>query len=167
MVIDMFYWLRRLLHSWMKGEGIVNTSSKVGKGTKVWHYVVLYKAIIGKNCIVGSHSEIGGEVGDMCKIGHGVFIPKGVKVESKVFIGPKVCFTNDRFPRAIGDWSVTPTYVRKGASIGANATIRCGVTIGKEAMVGCGAVVTKDVANYAIVVGNPAVEIGWVFNYGK
>lgn len=146
---------------WMKGKGIIAKNAVVGEGTKVWHYVILFKCKIGKNCIVGSHSEIGGIVGDMCKIGYGVFIPRGVEIEDEVFIGPKACFTNDRFPRAVGDWSVTPTYVKKGASIGANATILCGVTIGKFAMVGCGSTVVKDVPDYAIVVGNPSRIVGY------
>jgi len=160
---------------WMKGEGIINTDSKVGRGTKIWHYVILFKCKIGKNCIVGSHSEIGGIVGDNCKIGHGVFIPRGAEIEDEVFIGPKACFTNDRFPKAVGDWSITPTYVRKGASIGANVTIRCGVTIGRNSLVGCGAVVTKDVPDNAVVVGNPArpierklehMKVGYAFVVG-
>ncbi|MGD9962946.1 MAG: acyltransferase, partial [Thermoplasmata archaeon] len=87
------------------------------------------------------------------------FIPTGVTIEDEVFIGPHVCFTNDRRPRAVGDWEVTPTLVRKGASIGANATIICGVTIGEGALVGAGAVVTKDVPARAVVVGCPAKRV--------
>lgn len=147
---------------WMKGKGIVAKDSKVGKGTKVWHYVNLYKAEIGKDCIIGSYSEIGGKVGDRCKIECGVFIPVGVTIDDEVFIGPHACFTNDYFPRAIGEWGVISTWVKEGASIGANATILCGITIGKKAMVGCGAVVVKDVPDYAIVVGNPARVVGYV-----
>ena len=148
----------------MKGEGIIAKNVVVGEGTSVWHYVILLECKIGKNCIIGSHSEVDGVVGDNCKIEYGVFIPKGVTLEDNVFIGPKACFTNDLFPRAVGDWSVISTLVKNGASIGANATIRCGVIIGKEAMVGCGAIVIKDVPDYAIVVGNPARIIGDVRN---
>lgn len=145
---------------WMKGKGIIVVKSKVGKGTKVWHYVILINAKIGKDCIIGSHSEIWGKIGNNCKIEYGVFIPAGVTLEDDVFIGPHACFTNDRFPRATGEWKLSKTLVKKGASIGANATIRCGVTIGEGAMVGCGAVVTKDVQPWTVVVKNPAKVLG-------
>lgn len=152
--------LRRLFNPWMKGEGIINTDSEVGRGTKVWHYVILFKCKIGKNCVIGSHSEIGGIVGDMCKIGYGVFIPRGVIIEDNVFIGPNVTFTNDRYPRALGDWTVEETIVKKGASIGANSTIRCGVTIHEKAMIGCGSVVTTDVGPRELFYGKRAKAHG-------
>jgi len=135
---------------------------KIGKGTIIWHYTNLYGCEIGEDCVIGSFAEIGKDVkiGDRCKIESGAFIPTGVIIEDDVFVGPHVCFTNDLFPRAAGEWKPVPTLVKSGASIGANATIRCGVMIGKKAMVGCGAVVVENVPDYAIVVGNPAHIIG-------
>jgi len=135
---------------------------KVGKGTVIWHYTNLYGCEIGEDCVISSFVEIGKDVkiGNRCKIECGAFIPTGVIIEDDVFIGPHVCFTNDLFPRTASKWNPISTLVKKGASIGANATIRCGVMIGKEAMVGCGAVVVENVPDYAIVVGNPAHIIG-------
>ena len=98
-------------------------------------------------------------IGDRCKIEAFAFIPSGVTIEDEVFVGPHAVFTNDLHPRAMGDWDITPTLVKKGASIGAGAVIVCGVTIGENAMVGAGAVVTKDVRPGALVIGNPAHEI--------
>lgn len=123
--------------TWRRGKGIICKDSTIGEGTIVWHYVNIFGSIIGRNCVIGSFSEIGyANVGNDCKIENGVFICKGVTFEDEVFIGPNVVFTNDRFPRAINpNWTITPTLVKKGASIGANATIRCGVTIGENALV--------------------------------
>ncbi len=133
----------------------------VGDDTVVRDFVNLYGCRIGKGCRVAAYAEIqrGVTIGDRCKIEAYAFIPTGVTIEDEVFVGPHVCFTNDRHPRAVGDWEVTPTLVRKGASIGANATIVCGVTIGEGAMVGAGAVVTQDVPAGATVVGCPAKRI--------
>jgi len=146
--------------------------AKIGKGTKVWHYTNLYKCNIGKNCIIGSYVEIGKgvKIGDYCKIQNNAFIPEGVIIEDEVFIGPHVVFTNDKYPKAKfcievcerkKQWNLTPTLVKKGASIGANATILCGITINEYALIGAGAVVVKDVPPFAIVVGNPARIIGY------
>jgi acetyltransferase-like isoleucine patch superfamily enzyme len=142
----------------MKGEGIIAKNVKVGKNTKVWHYCNLYECEIGENCIIGSFTEIGKgvKIGSRCKIECGVFIPSGITIEDEVFVGPHVVFTNDKYPIAIDKWNVVPTMVKRGASIGANATIRCGVTIGENAMIGCGAVVTKNVPANETWVGNPA-----------
>jgi UDP-2-acetamido-3-amino-2,3-dideoxy-glucuronate N-acetyltransferase len=99
-------------------------------------------------------------IGDRCKVEAFAFIPSGVRIGKEVFVGPQVTFTNDKLPRAVGDWSVTRTIVEDGASIGAGAIIVCGVTIGKHAMVGAGSVVTKDVPAGTLVVGNPARQVG-------
>jgi UDP-2-acetamido-3-amino-2,3-dideoxy-glucuronate N-acetyltransferase len=132
--------------------------AQIGEGTIVRDFVNLYGCRIGKDCKIAAFVEIqrGVCVGDRCKIEAFAFIPSGVTIEDEVFIGPHVCFTNDRIPMAVGDWKVVPTLVKKGASIGANATIICGVTIGEKALVGAGAVVTKDVAPGTKVVGIPA-----------
>lgn len=147
--------------SWRKGKGIVCVNSTIGAGTKVWHYVNIFNSTIGKDCIIGSYSEIGyAKIGDRCKIENGVFICNGVIIEDEVFIGPNVVFTNDPYPKAISsDWKVVPIFVKKGASIGANSTIRCGVTIGENALIGCGSVVTKDVPAGEVWVGNPARKL--------
>jgi acetyltransferase-like isoleucine patch superfamily enzyme len=133
----------------------------IGEGTIVRDFVNLYGCRIGKGCKVAAFVEIqrGVVIGDRCKIEAYAFIPSGVTIEDEVFIGPHVVLTNDLHPRAVGDWEVTPTLIKKGASIGAGAVVVCGVTIGEGAMVGAGAVVTKDVAPHTLVVGNPAKKI--------
>jgi UDP-2-acetamido-3-amino-2,3-dideoxy-glucuronate N-acetyltransferase len=133
----------------------------IGEGTIVRDFVNLYGCRIGKDCKVAAFVEVqrGVTIGDRCKIEAFAFIPSGVTIEDEVFIGPHATFTNDLHPHAVGDWSITPTMVRRGASIGANATIVCGVTIGEGATVGAGAVVTKDVPPGESVVGNPARPI--------
>lgn len=126
---------------------------------------------IGPNCIIHSSAEIypGVVVGDGCKIQGGAYIFKGVVLEEDVFVGPCVCFTNIHNPRA---WiprmdEIRQTLVKRGASIGANATIVCGVTIGEYAMIGAGAVVTKDVEDHTLVVGVPARRLGYVDKEGN
>jgi acetyltransferase-like isoleucine patch superfamily enzyme len=130
-------------------------------GTKVYKWVNLYpSAQIGRDTIIGSYSEIGEGVvvGDRCKLGAYVFLPKGVTVGNEVFIAPGVRFTNDKYPKAVGEWKVYETTVADGVSIGAGSTIICGVTLGKNCKIGAGSVVTKDVAPGAIVYGVPAIE---------
>lgn len=133
--------------------------------------VNLYGCTIGDQTKIGAFVEIqkGATVGARCKISSHTFICEGVVIEDGVFVGHGVMFTNDRFPRAVNpdgslqteaDWSVEPTTVKRGASIGSNATIICGVTIGEGALVGAGAVVNKDVPDYSIVAGVPARVIG-------
>jgi len=130
---------------------------KIGKNTKIWHFVNLYDCEIGDNCVIGSFVEIGkAKIGNNCKIEAHAFIPEGVTIEDDVFIGPHVCFTNDKYPKAKEKWKLKNTLVKKGASIGANATIICGITIGKNSLVGAGSVVTKDVPDDVMVFGNPA-----------
>ena len=130
----------------------------IGDDTIVRDFVNLYGCKIGKGCRIAAYAEIqrGVTIGDRCKVEAFAFIPSGVTIEDEVFIGPHVCFTNDRVPKAVGDWHVTPTLVKRGASVGANATIVCGVTIGEGALVGAGSVVTRDVPPGVVVAGNPA-----------
>jgi UDP-2-acetamido-3-amino-2,3-dideoxy-glucuronate N-acetyltransferase len=140
---------------------------KLGAGVKLSKFINLYGCVIGDATKIGACVEIqrGATIGKNCKISSHSFICEGVHIEDGVFIGHGVMFTNDKYPRAVNpdgsqqtdtDWKVIPTYVKKGASIGTNATIICGVTIGERAIVGAGAVVTKDVAADAVVVGVPA-----------
>jgi len=140
---------------------VIGSGVKIGKGTRVWHFVNLYGCEIGENCVISSFCEIGRAVriGNYCKIECRVFIPSGVEVEDGVFIGPSVTFTNDKYPKVKGDWKIAKTLVKKGAAIGANSTIMCGITLGEGCVVGAGSVVTKNVAPYTMVVGNPARKI--------
>jgi UDP-2-acetamido-3-amino-2,3-dideoxy-glucuronate N-acetyltransferase len=115
--------------------------------------------MLGKNVYVDN----GAIIGDRCRIQNNVSVYAGVELESDVFVGPSVVFTNDRIPRAGSpDWTVVPTLIREGASLGANSTILCGITIGRFATVGAGAVVTRDVGDHWLVTGNPARHVGWV-----
>jgi len=142
-------------------NSIIGPGVRIGKGTKVWNFVNLYGCEIGDNCVISSYAEIGRNVkiGNNCKIECRAFLPPGVVVEDNVFIGPSVTFTNDKYPKAVGEWKITKTFVKKGASIGANSTIICGVTIGEGSIVGAGSVVTKDVPPHSLVVGNPARKV--------
>lgn len=139
--------------------------AEIGENTVIRDFTNLYGCKIGNDCKIAAFVEIGKDVtvGDKCAIEAFVFIPPGVTIEDEVFIGPHVCFTNDKKPKAVNPgWKLIPTVVKKGASIGAGATIVCGVTIGEGAMVGAGSVVTKDVPPNTIVVGNPAKTKGKV-----
>jgi UDP-2-acetamido-3-amino-2,3-dideoxy-glucuronate N-acetyltransferase len=140
---------------------------KLGEGVKIYGFVNLYGCEIGNNTKIGSFVEIqkGVKIGSQCKISSHSFICEGVTIEDDVFIGHNVTFINDVYPRSTNkdgelqtenDWTCIPTFVKKGASIGSSATIRCGITIGERAIVGMGSVVTKDVLPGTIVAGNPA-----------
>ena len=151
---------------------IVDEGCKIGTGTKIWHFShVLSGSKIEEGCNIGQNVVIGPDVkiGNRCKVQNNVSIYKGVTLEEGVFCGPSMVFTNVYNPRALirKMEQIRPTLVKKGATIGANSTIVCGVTIGKYAFVGAGAVVLKDVADYALVVGNPARSIGWVCECGE
>lgn len=149
----------------------VSPHAVIGERTLIWNQVQIREgASIGSDCNIGKDVYIdrGVRIGDRCKIQNGVSIFIGVEIEDDVFLGPHMTFTNDLVPRAFNrNWEITPTRVKRGASIGANATILCGITIGEYAMVGAGAVVTKDVAPHSLVVGNPAKPIGWVCRCGN
>ncbi len=150
---------------------IVDDGVTIGEGSKIWHFVhVLGATTIGRGCVLGQNVMAGPKVtvGDGCKIQNNVALYSGVTLEEDVFCGPSCVFTNVLTPRAFVERKAEflPTLVKKGASIGANATIVCGVTIGRFAMIGAGAVVTKDVPDYALVVGNPARFLGWVSRTG-
>jgi UDP-2-acetamido-3-amino-2,3-dideoxy-glucuronate N-acetyltransferase len=150
---------------------VVDDGCDVGEGTKIWHYShVLKGSKIGKKCVIGQNGSIGPNVtiGNGCKIQNNVSVYTGVTLEDDVFCGPSMVFTNVLTPRAHIERKdeFLPTHVGRGATIGANAVIICGNKIGKFAMVGAGAVVTKDVPDFALVVGNPAKKIGWVSESG-
>lgn len=141
-------------------------SETIGKGTRIWQFsVVLAGAKIGENCNLCAHTLVEGDVciGNNVTLKSGVYIWDGITLEDNVFVGPNATFTNDKTPRSkIYPEQFARTIVRKGASIGANATILPGVCIGQNAMVGAGAVVTKDVPDFAVVVGNPATVIKFI-----
>ncbi len=144
----------------------VDKDIEIGEGTKIWHFShILKNSSIGKYCVIGQNVAIGPDVviGDRCKIQNNVSVYKGVILEDEVFCGPSCVFTNVYNPRAFIERKreFRQTLIKKGTTIGANATIICGVTIGRYAMIGAGAVVRTDVSDYAIVAGVPARQIGW------
>ena len=150
---------------------IIDEGCDIGEGTKIWHFShIMSNCIIGENCNIGQNVVVSPEVilGRNVKIQNNVSIYSGVICEDDVFLGPSMVFTNVTNPRSgvnrRGEYS--KTVVRKGASIGANATIVCGHDIGEYAFIGAGAVVTKTVLPFALVVGNPAKQIGWMSEYG-
>lgn len=150
---------------------VVEDGAHVGAGTKVWHHAhVRSGAVVGRDCNFGKNVYVdnGAVVGDRVKIQNNVSVYAGVTVEDDVFLGPSCVLTNDLYPRASNpDWEITPTLIRSGASIGANATIVCGTVIGEWCVVGAGAVVTKDVQPYQLVLGNPARPSGWMCKCGR
>ena len=151
---------------------VIDSNVVIGAGTKVWHFChILSGSLIGERCVIGQNVMIGPDVrvGPGCKIQNNVSVYRGVTLEDDVFCGPSVVFTNVINPRAFIDRSgeIRPTIVRRGASIGANATIVCGLTIGAYAMIAAGAVVTRDVANYALVAGIPARFLSWISRSGE
>ena len=149
----------KLLANYYKVEDV-----EVGEGTVIRDFVNLYGCRIGKDCKIAAFVEIqrGVSIGDRCKIEAFAYLPSGVTLEDEVFVGPHVVFTNDKVPRAVGDWEVVTTLVKRGASIGANSVILCGITIGEEAMIGAGSVVTKDVPPKTVVQGNPAKAVATI-----
>jgi len=144
---------------------------QIGKNTDVWQFaIVLEKAIIGDFCNINCHTFIENDVviGDRVTIKSGVFLWDGINISDDVFIGPNATFTNDPFPKSRQKPNeFQKTFLKKGCSIGANATILGGVEIGEYAMIGAGSVVTKQISPYSLVVGNPAKQIGWVSESGE
>ncbi len=146
---------------------IVDDNVNIGEGTKIWHFShILSQTNIGKNCSFGQNCVVGGNVniGNGVKVQNNVSVYEGVEVEDDVFLGPSMVFTNVINPRAFIQRKdeFKKTLLKKGCSIGANATVVCGVTIGEYALIGSGAVVNRDVKPYALMVGVPAKQIGWV-----
>ena len=150
---------------------VIDSDCKIGKGTSIWHFShIMSNCTIGENCNLGQNVVISPEVvlGNNVKVQNNVSIYTGVICEDDVFLGPSMVFTNIINPRSAikRNNKYTRTLVKKGASIGANATIVCGNTIGEFAFIGAGAVVVKEVLPYALVVGNPSMQIGWISEYG-
>lgn len=157
----------------------VSDGATIGDETSVWNQAqVRERARIGSRCVIGKnvYVDIDVVIGDDVKIQNNVSVFHGVTIEDGVFVGPHVCFTNDRIPRAINrdgsrksdaDWEVSPTLVRRGAALGANSTILPGVTIGRWAMIGSGSVVTRDIADHELAAGNPARRLGSVCACGE
>ena len=150
---------------------IIDEGAVIGAETKVWHFShIMKESIIGHHCNIGQNVVIspGVKIGNNVKIQNNVSVYTGVICEDDVFLGPSMVFTNVINPRSAvpRKEEYKKTFVRKGASVGANATIICGNEIGQYAMIGAGAVITKPVKAYALVVGNPAKQIGWVSEYG-
>lgn len=150
---------------------IIDEGCNIGEGTKIWHFShIMSNCTLGKNCNIGQNVVISPEVilGENVKVQNNVSIYTGVICEDDVFLGPSMVFTNVINPRSNVNrrGQYTKTLVKHGASIGANSTIVCGHDIGRFAFIGAGAVVTKEVSDYALVVGNPARHIGWMSEYG-
>ncbi len=150
---------------------ILDEGCRIGEGTRIWHFThIMSETVIGKNCVLGQNVMVANRVtiGDNVKIQNNVSVYEGVICEDDVFLGPSMVFTNVINPRAFIErkHEFRPTLVKKGATIGANATIVCGHTIGRYALIGAGAVVTHDVPDYALITGNPGRQAGWVSEYG-
>jgi UDP-2-acetamido-3-amino-2,3-dideoxy-glucuronate N-acetyltransferase len=153
-------------------SAIVDEGAIIGEGTHVWHFShIMAKAIVGKNCNIGQNCVIDNNavIGDRVKIQNNVSVYNAVTIEDDVFIGPSVVFTNVINPRSFIERKAEfrNTLIKKGTTIGANATIICGNTIGKYALIGAGAVVTNHVLNYEVVTGNPVIHAGWVSKSGE
>jgi UDP-2-acetamido-3-amino-2,3-dideoxy-glucuronate N-acetyltransferase len=152
-------------------SAVIDEGCEIGEGTKIWHFShIMPNCKIGKNCNLGQNVVVSPEVvlGNNVKVQNNVSIYTGVVCEDDVFLGPSMVFTNVINPRSAVNrrGQYARTLVKKGASIGANATIVCGNDIGKFAFIGAGAVVTKNIPDYALVIGNPARQTGWISEYG-
>lgn len=150
---------------------VIDEDVEIGEGTKIWHFChVMHGCRIGRGCNLGQNVVVGPDVtlGNNVKVQNNVSVYSGVTCEDDVFLGPSCVFTNVVNPRSAHPRKdqYQPTLVKKGATVGANATVVCGHTIGRYALIGAGAVVTHDVPDYALVTGNPARQTGWVSEYG-
>ena len=157
---------------WKHESAIVDEGATIGEGTKIWHFShVCSGAVIGNACSLGQNVFVGNQVviGNNCKIQNNVSVYDNVTLEDDVFCGPSMVFTNVYNPRSAVSRKneYVDTFVGQGATLGANCTIVCGVTIGRYAFIGAGAVVNKDVPDYALMVGVPARQIGWMSEYGE
>jgi len=153
-------------------SAIIDEGAKIGQGSRIWHWVhICSGAKIGSNVSLGQNVYVGNRVliGNNCKIQNNVSVYDDITLEEGVFCGPSMVFTNVYNPRALIERKneYKQTLVKKGATLGANSTIVCGVTIGKYAFIGAGATVNKDVKNYALMVGIPARQIGWMSEHGE
>ncbi len=153
-------------------SAIVDAGAQIGEGSRVWHFVhVCAGARVGRHVSLGQNVFVGNQVtiGDHCKVQNNVSVYDNVILEEGVFCGPSMVFTNVYNPRALVERKneYRETRVKKGATLGANSTIVCGVTIGRFAFIGAGAVITQDVPDYALMVGVPARQIGWMSEYGE
>lgn len=158
-------------HFFAHPTAVIDEGCVIGEGTKIWHFShIMPNCVIGKNCNIGQNVVVSPEVvlGNNVKVQNNVSIYTGVICEDDVFLGPSMVFTNVINPRSAINRrnQYQKTLVKRGATIGANATIVCGITIGEYAFIGAGAVVTKDVKPYSLVVGNPARHVGWMSEYG-
>ncbi len=170
--------LPKPMHYFVHPTAEVSAKAIIKEGVKIWNFAHIREdAFIGANCIIGKnvYIDFGVKIGDNCKIQNNVSVYHGVTIEDGVFIGPHVCFTNDKNPRAVNkdgtlksasDWEISPIRIKKGASLGANSTILPGVTVGEYALIGAGSVVTKNVPDFALVYGNPAAAHGKVDQAG-
>ena len=150
---------------------IIDSGALIGEGTKIWHFShIMENCIIGKSCNLGQNVVVSPKVvlGNNVKVQNNVSIYSGIICEDDVFLGPSMVFTNIINPRSaiVRRDQYIETLVKKGASIGANATIICGNTIGSYSLIGAGSVITKNVPDYALIIGNPGKQIGWVSQYG-
>ncbi len=151
---------------------VVDKGATIGAGTKVWHHSQIREGVrIGENCNIGKgvYIDFGVRIGNSVKIQNNVSVYHGVEIEDDVFVGPSAAFTNDKHPRAwLWDENrLCRTYIGKGASIGANATIVCGIRLGEYCMIGAGSVVTRDVPPHALILGNPGRIVGFVCECGE
>lgn len=151
-------------------HALVEEGARVGCGTRVWAFAhILSGAVVGEDCNICDHTFIEGKVrlGNCVTLKCGVFLWNGIAAEDDVFIGPAAVFTNDLRPRSRNpNWKCSPTLLRQGCSIGGNATVLAGITVGRFAMIGAGALVTRDVPDFALVVGNPARFRRWICRCG-